>query len=321
MHLHIFDKADLMPPSWLQDSTKPYYLFNPGLVRYGDQILMSYRVITANGQRRLAICRLNEAMQVVPGSAVPFSDSIVDGGDWHADARFCSFRDRLYLHYNDGYRQPNHIYLIEVDPGSLRACTPARELLLEGPRRLVEKNWMLFAHDNELWAVYSICPQIILRVALNDHGPILCRPVYQHAWDATPYTTQFGELRGGSPPVRVGDQYISFFHSAYRVRFWRRLCFRLLRKRPTKILRYVGGAYGFAAQPPFAPLWYSPTPLLQPSTRLRRNQSQLDQRVERSVYPCGALFQDQQWLVTFGAQEEYCCLATLPVDLIAKHTL
>ena len=321
MNLHIFGEAELMPPTWLQDPTKPYYLFNPAVVRFRDQILMTYRVVTADGRRRLAICRLNETMQVVPGTVVPFSDSIVDGGDWYADARFCSFRDRLYLHYNDGYREPNHIYLVEVDPVSLTACRPARELHLEGARRLVEKNWMLFAHDDALWAVYSICPQVILQLTLPEAGPVLCRRVYQQDWDTTAYTAQFGELRGGTPPVRVGNQYVSSFYSAYPVRGWRRLCLRFLRQPLSKILRYVGGAYGFAAEPPFTPLWFSSTPLLLPPPLPRRHQPQLDRRVERSAYPCGAILQDGLWFVAFGAQNEYCCLAMLPVATLAEISL
>ncbi|CAN5476031.1 hypothetical protein BH10CHL1_BH10CHL1_39650 [soil metagenome] len=276
---------------------------------------MAYRVVTPDRRRLLALCRLTSAMQIVPGSVVPFSDSIQAGGDWHADARFCIFRDRLFIHYNDGYRKPNHIYLVEVDPDTLAARGPARVLVLDGPQRAVEKNWMLFAHDDELWAIYSICPHVVLRLSWGEVGSVVCQRAYQHAWDATAYALPFGELRGGAPPVRLGDQYVSFFHSSFLVHPLRRLLFKVLRKRPTNILHYVGGVYGFAAKPPFTPLWLQPTPILMPPS-LPRHHAQLSPIVEYSAYPCGAVLQNQRWILSFGARNEYCCLATSGFDAI-----
>ncbi len=265
--------------------------------------------MTADGRRRLALCRLTPTLQVVPGSVVPLSDSIQAGGDWHADARFCTFGGRLFLHYNTGFRpQPNQIYLVEIDPDTLLARGPARELVLTGPRRQVEKNWMLFAHDDDLWAIYSISPHVVLRVELGESGPIICRQVYCQEWNVTPYLKQFGEPRGGAPPVRVGDEYVSFFHSSFRVRPLRRLLLRLQQKPRDKTLRYVGSLYGFAAEPPFTPLWMRTAPVLLPPSLPRRQHPQLDRRVEYSAYPGGLLIEDGHWIVAFGAQEEYCCL-------------
>lgn len=315
--LRVFDDADLLPPTWVNAPMCEYNLFNPAIVRFQDQIIMAYRVVLPDGRRWLALCRLTEAMQVIPGSVVPFSDSIQQGGQWHADARFVIFRERLFIHYNDGSPKPNHIYLIEVDPERLVARGPARELLLQGERRLVEKNWMLFVHDDELWAIYSICPHIVLKLIHGDDGPVLCRRVYQQDWDATSYVARYGQLRGGTPPVRMDDHYVSFFHSCFVARPFRRLLFRILRKEPTDILHYVGSVYGFAAEPPFAPLWWHAAPLIKPPNFPRRRK-QLHLRVEHSVYPCGAIVQDQRWIVSFGSRNEYCCLAMLPAEAITS---
>lgn len=315
VEIGLFDEAQLAPAAWVDRGRADYHLFNPAITRFQDQLLLIYRVVTVDGRRRLAMCRLTDDLQVVPGSVTPFSDFLQAGGDWHADGRFCTFGDRLFVHYNDGAlrgRQGvNQIYLVEIDPDRLLPQGPPRPLCLEGPRRPVEKNWLLFAHDGELWAIYSIAPHVVLQVTLGDDGPVLCRPVYQHDWDVQAYTRRYGQLRGGAPPVRVGDQYVAFFHSSFRARPWRHRFLRLLRQAPTNTIHYVGGVYGFAAQPPFAPLWLHPSPLLMPPLLPRRRQ-QLNPAVEYSVYPCGAIWQDQHWLVTLGARNEYCCLAQVP---------
>lgn len=313
--VQVLEDTNLLPDAWSNTSAAHCYFFNPAITCFRSQILMIYRVVTPDGRRRLALCRLTPDFQVVPGSVAPFSDSIESGGDWHADARFCIFGDRLFIHYNDGYRKSNHIYLVEVDADRLEACSPARELLLKGPRQPVEKNWMLFAHEDELWAIYSICPHVVLSVTLGNDDPVLCQRAYHHDWDVTPYAVSFGELRGGAPPMRLGDQYVSFFHSCFLAHPLRRLLFRLLRKAPTNVLHYVGGVYGFAAKPPFTPLWLHPSPLLRP-TPLPRRRKQLDPRVEHSAYPCGAIIQDQRWIISFGARNEYCCLAQIAGDSI-----
>lgn len=321
--LQIFAQETLLPRAWATYPLAQCYFFNPAITRFGDRLIMSYRVVTPDGQRRLALCRLTADFAVVPESLVPLSDFMQTGGDWHADARFCAFQDRLFIHYNDGSqrgRSANHLYWVEIDPERLTPLREPQELVLDGPRRAVEKNWMFFAHDGALWAIYSIAPHIVLSVTLAESGPIHCRPVYTQSWDVTAYTARYGQLRGGAPPVRVGDHYVTFCHSAFVAHPWRRRFFRLLRKAPTNITHYVGGVYGFAAEPPFAPLWLCATPPIFPP-HLPRHRPQLNPVVDYSAYPCGALLQDGQWIVSFGARNEYCCLARLPATAMTSAPL
>jgi hypothetical protein len=245
---------ELMPRRWSDGKTPSIGIFNPALTVFDEQLLMAYRVITAEGKRRLAICRLTPALQVVPGSVVPLSDSIQNGGEWHADARFCTIDRRLFVHYNDGSRKDgNHIFLVEIDPDTLTAVSPARQLVMEGPRRSVEKNWMLFEEDGELWAIYSISPHIVLKVEPAGADALMCRPVFRSEWATESYSSRFGPLRGGAPPQRYQDGYISVFHSCFRVLRLQSMLYRLLGKSQGKNLRYVASVYGFAASPPFAP--------------------------------------------------------------------
>ena len=308
----ILDETVLLPRAWEQPGE--YSCFNPALTRFRKRWLLVYRVVTPDAQRRLAICALDPATwQPMPETVLPLSDFIPEAGSWQADPRFCIFGERLLVHFNNGYRRLNQIYLTELDPDTLAPRSSARPLMLEESRQKVEKNWMLFEHAGDLWAVYSIDPHVVLKLELGASGPVCCRRAYLQDWAADSsvahYRARFGIPRGSAPPVRVGDEYVSIFHSSYAVRPLRRLWLKLLRRPRHKTLRYVGGLYGFAAEPPFSPRWMRPSPLLFPPRLPRRRRVQLDQRVERSAYPGGAVLHNRQWIVSYGSQEEYCCLA------------
>lgn len=308
--MRIFANNELMPRNWSNEGALEGRIFNPALTVFDAQLLMAYRVVTADGKRRLAICRLNPTLQVIPGSVVPLSDSIQNGGEWHADARFCTAGGRLFVHYNDGWcKDGNHVFLVDIDPDTLEAAAPARQLVMDGPRRPVEKNWMLFEQDGELWAIYTIAPHVVLKLEPDGADTILCRPMFCTEWPTDSYTSRFGSLRGGAPPQRYQDGYISVFHSCFPVRRVQSVLRRLLGKPSTQNIRYVAGAYGFEASPPFAPQWLHPRPILQPPSLPRRQHPPMDNRVERVVYPCGSVFYRDRWLVSFGVDNEYCCIA------------
>ncbi|NCC34211.1 MAG: hypothetical protein EOM24_19705, partial [Chloroflexia bacterium] len=213
-----FDTSDLMPAQWrCKAKTGRYSLYNPALTRFRNRLLMAYRVDFGYEKPfrvATAICVLDERLRVVPGSVVALSDTIRCEADNHYDARFLVFGDRLFIHFNNDWNTvPNQIFLVELDPDTLQARSPARLLALEGPRQPCEKNWLLFEHDGALFAIYQIEPHLVLRVDLTGDGPLRCWPFYRSAWDTTAYTRRYGVLRGGTPPVRIGANYVSVFHS------------------------------------------------------------------------------------------------------------
>ncbi|MBE2240333.1 MAG: hypothetical protein IAE81_21280, partial [Caldilineaceae bacterium] len=189
-----------------------------------------------------------------------------------------------------------------------------------------EKNWLLFEHDGELFAIYQVDPHIILRVDLAGVGPVRCWPVFRTDWDTTVYTRRYGVLRGGTPPVRVGQHYISIFHSrthapgtapAERAPVmetlkrlpWLRPFKRWLREWFAPV-RYYGGVYAFAAAPPFAPVYLAPRPLLRPELEGRRQRPTPSHMAPRRVvYPCGLVqIDDDRWLVSYGVHDERAVL-------------
>lgn len=106
----ILDSAHLVPETWTDGSAESCYVFNPAIVMIHGRFIMAYRVVTADGVRRVAISELDAvSLQPKTETIVPLSDLIQDGGQWCADPRFCTFGERLFIHYNDGWRIPNQI--------------------------------------------------------------------------------------------------------------------------------------------------------------------------------------------------------------------
>lgn len=335
------DPHALLPAPWLREARgQDVRVYNPALTRYRGRLLVACRVDSwEHAQCRIAVCVLDDQLQVAHNSARSFSDTVRDGGSSHFDPRFLVYRDRLFIHYNNNFRtRPNQIFLVEVDPDTLAARSPARPLHLEGPRQEIEKNWMFFEHDGDLFAVYRVAPHTILRVNLESPGPIECHPVDTAAWDVSTYADRFGLPCGGAPPVRRGNAYVSFFHSRrpisplrWVLRHWpvvpdanpsrqgagphttaRRVLVKIERRlrQPLAQVRYYAGAYAFAAAPPFRPLWLTPEPVLRPEDeRPRQQRVRANPYASGVVYPCGAVPWDEgSWLVSYGAQDERCCL-------------
>jgi hypothetical protein len=316
-----FNNHELVPDAWLaRYHPADVFVFNPALTCFRDNLIMAYRVVLPDGRRRIAACRLDQRLNALKETICPLSDMIQDAGDWHADPRFCIYGERLFLHFNNGARNPNQIYLLEIDPDTLNPTGTARELCLEGPRQYIEKNWILFEHDGELYGIYTVAPHTILKFELGNDGPVRCRRVYQTEWDSALYSARYGPLRGGTPPIRIGGEYYAFFHSAYRVGFLRRLLARLRRRSATKNIRYVGGFYGFSAAPPFAPTRLCTTPVLIPPRRLHRRYPQLNIRTERVAYPVGVVQQGELLLVSYGANDETCHITAFELSSLLAAT-
>lgn len=334
--------TELLPPHWLHGAWgDDIAVYNPAIVRDRERLLLAYRVDLGRGptmQRKIGLCELNPALQIIPGSVRALSDTIQGGHPQHYDPRFLIYQDRLFVHYNNNFQtRPNQLFMVELDPDTLAARSPARPLHLAGPRRLIEKNWMFFAHDHELFAVYQIAPQIILKVNLAGQGAIECRPVHTTRWDVSTYAQCYGAPLGGTPPVRHGDGYLSFFHSKrplsrlqWVMRYWPvavgtplpRYLAALERRlrQPFAQVRYYAGAYSFEAVPPFRPRWITKMPVLCPENELpRQRKLRANPCADGIVYPCGAIpWSTGRWLVSYGVHDERCCLQSIDLAQASK---
>jgi len=154
-----------------------------------------------------------------------------------------------------------------------------------------EKNWIWFRHNDKWMIVYSFSPHVLY----EPENPIPHKSPEPALW-------QYGEIRGGTPPVKIGDNYLTFFHSSLP---WKK-----------KQRRYYMGAYMFEALAPFRVVTMTQFPLLAGSDD--------DPRLNGGplvVFPCGSLLDKDEWLVTFGVNDEACGWIKIPnVELQQKMT-
>jgi predicted GH43/DUF377 family glycosyl hydrolase len=155
-----------------------------------------------------------------------------------------------------------------------------------------EKNWIWFQHDNQWHCQYSINPGDVFKVdALGNATESWQTKEVAHSWEhGLP-------LRGGTPPTRIGNEYVAFFHTST---VW---------QKPKR--RYYMGAYTFEAKPPFAIKRMTMKPLLSGSDQdFRALGGPL------VIFPCGAHYNAGEWLVVFGVNDEACGWIKIPhVDL------
>ena len=167
----------------------------------------------------------------------------------------------------------------------------AQPWMSKGP----EKNWVFFDAD-KLGFVYSTAKEQGHQVyLLNDQFTVS----EKHATEGIEW--EYGEIRGGTPPVKVGDEFISFFHSHfYHGGFY----------------RYVMGAYAFTSEPPFKITRMTRHPILYGNAI---DMPKGHDPVKQVVFPCGNTFDGKEWFVTYGINDMVCGWIRIPhVSLLER---
>jgi hypothetical protein len=114
-----------------------------------------------------------------------------------------------------------------------------------------QKNWTPFLHNgNRTYLIQYVNPLHVVRVVPRRGYEADTETVsLSHKADTPNWLPEYGEWRGGTNAVLIGDRYLSFFHTSTTL--------------PHNCLRtYLFGAFTFSKDPPFRILQYSPQPLL-----------------------------------------------------------
>lgn len=196
------------------------------------------------------------------------------------DPRLFRFRDRPHLAFTgvDGQFGPTHQLYARLSPAADKIERVWAPHYIG--RREWEKNWQFFEHERELYAVYEIGPTHKILHVRGDRADLFAETPTRLNWSG-------GEMRGGAPPVRVGDVFYHWFHGARDVHGRR---------------RYNVGVYAFKAKPPFNVVGMTPDPILWADPRNCPPEIWAD-----VVFPGGASYDPGSglWTVTCGIHDRW----------------
>src|SRR3990167_6757490 len=115
--------------------------------------------------------------------------------------------------------------------------------LVFDPSNRIEKNWVPFCIDSSLYLIYGEDLHTVLEC---DPSTGYCRRISERLEDLD---WDYGIIRGGTPALKVDDQFLTFFHSSI--------------ENPDIYERrvYFMGAYAFDPYFPFAIRAYTPSPI------------------------------------------------------------
>jgi predicted GH43/DUF377 family glycosyl hydrolase len=202
------------------------------------------------------------------------------------DPRLFCYRGRLYVSFT-GVEQTldsptgltTSVLYAQLEPSRDQPVVDVFYPHYEG-RLTWEKNWAFFESAGLLYAVYSIKPHTVLRVQ-HDTATKAFETETPHPWTG-------GHLRGGSPPVRAGDEFYHFFHGRVGLGVEG---------------IYNTGVYTFEAEPPFRikRMTRNPIQWAEPNTRRHASPS--------VVFVGGAMLEEDQWVLSYGEHDQDVAVA------------
>lgn len=232
-------------------TTPNQQMFNPSCFVWKDEMYIAYRhspytfckhllhsgQIINNSQNirnSLFIQKPNKSMVNVRYIK---SNNYNNCAEQYEDPRSIIYANKLILVVNDPQQMKckNKMALLILSLQSLEQnisyIIPETVIPLLYPSSRIEKNWMPFVYQNELYFIYQINPHIILKCDINTG---ICTKVAE-----TTNNLMTKGLRGGTPAKRLNDDYyITFGHVKKRIFGMKQI--------------YTTIGYLFKAKPPFS---------------------------------------------------------------------
>lgn len=281
--------------------------FNPGLVRRPDGLWLLVRTSAARdgmpfGHNQIWACKF-DGKQPLGGPILKFPNSRADE----------QFEDPRAVYWNG----QTWISCVNFEWFANGSWTGAHQMLGvfkdKSPQGVTEESWSPLArrdpivgtnqgkpghthgkHNKNL--TYFFLRDTLYCVYTSDPWHVV---QFGDTWEKQiPYISEgvswnYGIVRGGTPPVLVGDKFYTFFHSSVT---W-----------TGRYRRYYMGALAFEANPPFKPLLWTQKPIL-----IGSQNDPWQQRKPLVVFPCGAVFEDSKWLISLGINDLKCAWVEIP---------
>jgi len=280
---------------------------NCSMLKFNDKVYFAYRMEATPfcTKMKIGLCLLDENFQPIQStniilelhsdlkSAALQSGKSFPKGFHVEDPRLFVFNDELYLSYTDGYQMGQ----AKINPDTLQS---EESFYLDKPNlRRTEKNWTFFGED-KIYSVYHIFPHKILAMD-GSASTEVANVEFEHGW-------KWGELRGGTSPVKVGENYLSFFHSAKGIIY----------KGHTG-RQYFMGAYMFEGKFPYRPIMISKEPLLCGEV-MPDGIPRLSNKIF-VVFPGGQVRKKDSWVVSFGYNDYQCRLIEIKDEVLRDNLI
>lgn len=272
-------------------------IFNPSLIEWGGNFLLSFRIYGPNGStHQIGLARLDQECNLIGNAQVldiPFDDAYCHSK--RQDPRLISLNGRLYIVYNNHLktvvdREIRRMLVAEVLSRDGKFYVEKSDIFMhfEGEQLTrTEKNWVPFDYQGNLFLAYSLTPHRILHPVL---GTEFCASVCA---SETPSCWDWGVLRGGTPALKIGNEYLAILHSSKNM--------PTLHSGGKTILHYFMGAYMFSAEPPFHITRISPEPIV--AKNFYNGPAYKTWKPLRVVFPCGLVSTGPYLWISYGKQD------------------
>lgn len=296
------------------------HAFNPSIVRMNDCLLMSFREIVAPNTNPIIPSAADSLIGLVwlDNDFNPLGDPyILDFETAHSridDPRLLKVGEEIHIVYSDnneevvtegGFR----MWTAHLEFDGERFCLKNKHKLSyyegENPLRR-EKNWVPFDYQGTLHLAYSLSPHLIFQPLPETECcfTIGCSQSNIH-WP-------WGELRGGTPAIKINERYLSFFHSSIEL--------ASVHSEGKSVPHYFIGAYTFSKEPPFEITHISRKPLVAKGFYTGITYPYYWKPVS-VVFPCGILAEGNVIWITYGRQDHEIWVAKIDRVRLLKSLL
>jgi len=283
--------------------------FNPSVIRWKGELLLVFRTYQpkTRATHEIAICRLDENFDPIDTpQLIKFKSSDPYCLLKRQDPRLIALGDRLYIVYNNVINDEiRRMIVAELHEDSHGYYVNSSECFLhfegEIPARS-EKNWTPFEYMGQLYLTYSMIPHRIMEPLFETST---CRVATS---SLSSIKWNWGVLRGGTPAVREGDEYIAFFHSCKSM--------ATQHSNGKSIPHYFMGAYTFSAHPPFAITRISSKPIF--AKNFYNGKAYKTWKPVCVVFPGGFISDERYFWVFYGRQDHEIWVAKLDKEALYK---
>ncbi len=284
--------------------------FNPSVVRYGDAILMCFRIRDSRTGtvNKIGLVYLDENLDPIGNVKVLEIRANPLQRKCEQDPRLIKVGGRFYVVYSNfmgGVESDvRRVFVSELRCDGDRFYLENPECLscFEGERKeRWEKNWSPFDYHGDVHLAYSVVPHRILRPIGGGMCETAALTKSSIRWD-------WGVLRGGTPALEHDGEYLTFFHSCKDM--------TTANSQGKHLIHYFMGAYTFSLEPPFHIKKFSRKPIFAKgfySPPYYKTWKPL-----RVVFPGGFIFDSRHIWVFYGRQDHEICVVKLDKDLFMK---